>query len=423
MRSVDTSIGRIDLPEDPWADLRVGIDDQSPLPRLCYAATRVVMSNDYAKIDHAPDRRGGGDEIAGNIDWDSTMNLRRRIAATGMGIAEAMDTAQRFDLGWPAARELIERTGGLDLPAGFCAGASVDHLEKAETTVDLVDGVVEQIHVIREAGGVPVVLPMPRLCELGLDEDGFTAVYDDIARHAGDGPLIVHWLGPMFLPALEGYFPGDSFLRIMRANPERYRAAKLSMLDHDLEVRLRRDLLERDQIMMTGDDFHFGRLIAGEPGAEPLRTVEFDGHEVPIGDFSHALLGIFDAIAVPAALALRRLAIGDRAAYDRIMVECERLGQAIFEAPTRHYKTGLAFLAWLDGRQSNPMLVNHEERSRPPERLLEYLAIAAAAGTLEDVAGVEQRLARIGDVARGRPSGLGDLAGGAAGIRRARGRS
>ncbi|MEC8320733.1 MAG: DUF993 family protein, partial [Planctomycetota bacterium] len=87
--------------------------------------------------------------------------------------------------------------------------------------------VVEQIHVIREAGGVPVVLPMPRLCELGLDEDGFAAVYDDIARHAGDGPLIVHWLGPMFLPALEGYFPGESFLRIMRANPERYRAAKL----------------------------------------------------------------------------------------------------------------------------------------------------------------------------------------------------
>ena len=113
-----------------------------------------------------------------------------------------MDTAQRFDLGWTAARELIERTGRLGLPGGFCAGASTDHLERADTTTAIVDGVVEQIGVIREAGGVPVVLPMPKLCELGLDEDGYCEVYDAIARHAGDGPLVVHWLGPMFLPSL-----------------------------------------------------------------------------------------------------------------------------------------------------------------------------------------------------------------------------
>jgi len=345
-----------------------------------------------------------------------------------MGIAEAMDTAQRFNLGWTAARELIERTGRLGLPGGFCAGASTDHLARADTVTAIVDGVVEQIGVIRAAGGVPVILPMPRLCELGLDEDGFCEVYDAIARHAGDGPLVVHWLGPMFLPSLEGYFPGESFLRIMRANPERYRAAKLSMLDHDLEVRLRRDLLERDQIMMTGDDFHFGALIRGEGDGLPetVRTTEFDGRTVSLGDFSHALLGIFDAIADPAALALRRLAAGDRAGYDRIMAPCEALGQTIFEAPTRFYKTGLAFLAWLNGSQANPMLVNHEERARDVDHLERVVRDAAAAGAITDAATATARLeawraqvsgsgSRSGSRSGG--SRLADLARGAAGVR------
>lgn len=426
--SIDTPIGPIELDAGRFDHLRSGVDDATPLPRLCYAASHVVMAPSYATVQHRVDAPGTAEEIAEHLDWDATMAVRSRIGATGMGIAEAMDTAQRFNLGWTAARELIERTGRLGLPGGFCAGAGTDHLERADTTTAIVDGVVEQIGVIRQAGGVPVVLPMQTLCELGLDEDGYCEVYDAIARHAGDGPLVVHWLGPMFLPSLEGYFPGDSFLRIMRSNPERYRAAKLSMLDHDLEVRLRRDLLERDQIMLTGDDFHFGALIGGETGAEvgadadPVRTTMFEGREVALGDFSHALLGIFDAIAEPAALAMRRLALGDRAGFDAIMEPCERLGQTIFEQPTRFYKTGLAFLAWINGLQSNPMLVNHEEIARDRDHLLRVVRDASAAGAIRDESTAVKRLQALlqATAPKSRPS-LGDLARGAAGVRDARG--
>ena len=400
---LDLPGGPLTLDDDPWRELGDGVDSASPLPRLCYAAAHVVMKPAYANVPHAVTSPGTAEAIAAHVDWDATMTVRTRIGATGMGIAEAMDTAQRFDLGWNAARELIERTGRLDLPGGFCAGASTDHLSIADTTTRIVDGVVEQIDVIRKAGGVPVILPMPRLCELGLDEDGFVAVYGDIARAAGDGALIVHWLGPMFLAALEGYFPGDSFLRIMRGDPERYRAAKLSMLDHELEVRLRRDLLQRDQIMLTGDDFHFGRLIAGEvEGVMPEgRLVEFGGRLVPIGDFSHALLGIFDAISAPAALALRRLADGDRTGYDAIMDPCERLGQRIFEAPTHQYKVGLAFLAWLNGRQANPMLVNHLETARDAAHLEDVARLASESGAIEDAEVAATRLAAWTAAVRG----------------------
>ena len=427
-RTVQTRIGPIELTDDRWSDLRRDVDHRSPLPRLCYAAAHVVMKPSYAGVPHSVETPGTSEEIAEHLDWDATMAIRRGIGGTGMGIAEAMDTAQRFNLGWTAAKRLIELTGGLGLEAGFCAGASTDHLETVETTSRIVDGVVEQIDVIRRAGGVAVILPIPRLCELGIDEDGYVQVYADIAREAGEGPLIVHWLGPMFLPSLEGYFPGDSFLRIMRNDPERYRAAKLSMLDHRLEVDLRRDLLERDQIMLTGDDFHFGRLIAGENDgvAEVRRTTEFDGRDVPLGDFSHALLGVFDAIADPASLALRRLAAGDREGYDRIMAPCERLGQAIFKDPTRFYKTGLSFLSWLDGRQENPMLVNHEETQRSPSDLLECVRLADAAGALISPMSAAARLSALAGPDPGPSPGpgpgrsLGDLARGAAGIREKR---
>ena len=396
MRStVELPDGPIEIDDARWSELTADIDHRKPLPRLAYAAAHVVMDSSYQRIQHSVDRPGSAEEIAEHVDWDATMQLRTVIGREGFGIAEAMDTAQRFNLGWNAARELIERTGKLGLSAGFCAGASTDHLPQVTTTNDLVHGVTEQIQVIRSAGGVPVILPMPLLCELKLGASAFTDVYGEIIRNAGDGPLVIHWLGPMFLPALEGYFPGDSFQQIMRIDPTRVRAAKLSMLDHALEVELRRDLLERDQIMMTGDDFHFGALIAGESNdiTSTDRTTELDGRKVDLGDFSHALLGILDAIASPAALAMRHLDNGNRSAYDTIMNPCEKLGQVIFEAPTRHYKTGLAFLAWINGIQDNPMLVNHEESCRTPEHLCRVVRLANDAGAIGNAPLATERLA------------------------------
>ncbi|MCH7903305.1 MAG: DUF993 family protein [Armatimonadetes bacterium] len=371
------------LPEfrdDRWAELANGVDMAAPLPRLCYAAVHVAMLDSYREVGHMPDSPGAAHEIAEHIDWESTMSLRTSIARTGMGIAEAMDTAQRFSLGWDAARDLIERTGKLGIR--FCAGASTDHLERVETTTQLVDGVCSQIETIRSAGGVPVILPMPLLPSLGTDASGYVEVYGDIVRNSSDGPLIVHWLGPMFMPSLEGYFPGDSFEKVMQLDPQKLRAAKISMLDGALEVRLRRELLKNDQVMLTGDDFHFAGLIAGDGSVE--RTTTLGDRDVPLGDFSHALLGIFDAIAEPAALALRLLDRGDRTGYDEIMSRCEALGQCVFEEPTRFYKTGLAFLSWLNGHQPNAMLVNHEETCRDREHLLRVARLADEAGAITD---------------------------------------
>jgi hypothetical protein len=232
---------------------------------------------------------------------------------------------------------------------------------------------------------------MPTLSESRSEPEKYVAVYREIARQAPNAcPLFVHWLGPMFLASLEGYFPGDSFEEIMRAEPETFRGAKLSMLDDALECRLRKTLLERDQIMLTGDDFHFGGLIAGDNTTE--RTTTIAGRTVNLGDFSHALLGIFDAIAEPAALAMRCLGQGDHEAYERIMEPCEALGQAIFEEPARFYKSGLAFLSWLNGAQANPMLVNHEERYRDTEHLMRVVRRAVEAGAIRNAMLAAERL-------------------------------
>ena len=379
----------IDFNETRYAAPDPGGVSNGPLPRLCYAAAHVVMQDGYTDVLHAPETPGSARSIAEQVDWPATMRVRASIGASGMGIAEAMDTAQRFSLGWDTARELIERTGQLDLDGGFCAGASTDHLEAVRNTGDLVDGVCEQVGVIRAAGGLPVLLPMPLLAREGTDADGYVSVYGDIIRNIGDGPLILHWLGPMFLAELEGDFPGDSFERIMRIDPERVRGAKLSMLDHDLERRLRGLLLEDDQIMLTGDDFHFGSLMMGE--GEPTGSTRLDGREILLGDFSHALLGIFDAIAHPAAHALRLLAAGDRTGCREIMTRCEALGQCVFETPTRYYKTGLAFIAWLNGHQPNRMLVNHEEQCRDRAHLIKVARLAVACGAITDPTCARQR--------------------------------
>ena len=174
-------------------------------------------------------------EIAEYLDWDATMELRRRIGATGLGIAEAMDTAQRFSLGWDAAKELIRRTGELKLTAGFCAGAGSDQIPATKEPAELIAAVSEQIAFIRSHGGVPVILPMPILSELNLGPDDYVKIYQEIIQEAPeDCPLIIHWLGEMFLPTLKGYFPGDSFQRVMRLDPTKVRGAKISLLDHEM---------------------------------------------------------------------------------------------------------------------------------------------------------------------------------------------
>ena len=362
-----------------------------PPARLVYAATHVCLDEDYAEVEHALETPLVAAEVTGHIDWDATLALRTRLDALGFGIAEAMDTAQRFQIGWDNASQLIERTGALKLANGFVAGAGVDHLDEIGDLHELVEAVVFQARFIQEAGGIPILLPLVRLAQQGAEEEDYVRVYSAIIERL-EGPLFVHWLGEMFLPALEGYFPGESFERVMAVDPSKVRGAKLSLLDAELERRLRRRLLERDQLLLTGDDFHFGELMAGAPAR---RTTQLAGREVPLGDFSHGLLGIFDAIAEPASVALALLARGDLERYRALMAPCERLGRHLFQAPTQNYKAGLAFLSWLSGAQPNAMLVQHEERARSVEHYVEAARLASEAGVITDAPGAARRLAEF----------------------------
>ncbi|MGE3171180.1 MAG: DUF993 family protein [Planctomycetota bacterium] len=371
-----------------------------PAPRLCFAAAHVALHESYRALDHRLDRPAPAAEIAAHLDWDTTMALRRWLDDLGFGIAEAMDTAQRFFLGWDAASALIERTGAMGLRHGFCAGASTDHLPAVTDRDQLVEGVVYQCRFVARHGGIPVILPMPLLCHQRAGEQDYVDTYRRIVEQL-DGPVLLHWLGPMFLPELAGYFPGGSLLAVLALDRAKIRGVKLSMLDSALEVWMRRVLLRYDQLVLTGDDFHFGRLILGgdtlgpPPAAAPpvLRHTTVGRHRVALGDFSHALLGVFDAIAAPASMALRALAAGDTAGYLRRMLPCEELGRHVFAAPTQHYKAGLAFLSWLAGRQPNAMLVRREDLARGRAHQLRAAELAFACGALPRTAIVKARLA------------------------------
>ncbi len=207
----------------------------APPVRMAFAAAHVVMREGYRELDHSPDAPGDAEEIAAHVDWPATMSLRRHLDAQGFGIAEAMDTAQRYSLGWATARRLIEECGALGLANGFVAGAGVDHLEAPCSRREIIEAVVYQARLIQKAGGMVTILPMVWLAENESEESAYLEVYGEIFRQL-DGPLFVHWLGEMFLPALQGYFPGESFRRVMALDPAKVRGCKLSLLDRAREV-------------------------------------------------------------------------------------------------------------------------------------------------------------------------------------------
>ncbi|MDP6929633.1 MAG: DUF993 family protein [Planctomycetota bacterium] len=356
--------------------------------RMAFAAAHLVMVPSYHFCEHSSESPGSSDEIAVCVDWQASMELRRNLDALGFGVAEAMDTAQRFEIGWTTAERLIRECGALGLDNGFIAGAGTDHLEQIASRDELVEGVVYQAEVIGDAGGTVIILPMPWLVQEGFDADGYVEIYEEIFSRL-QGPLLVHWLGEMFAPALQGYFPGDSFSRVMALAPEKVRGAKLSLLDAAMERQLRSELAERGQIMLTGDDLNFCELIAGPP---PENWQEWGGHRIAIGDFSHALLGIFDGVAEPASLALRWLARGDLDRYFELMRPAQELSRLVFESPTRHYKAGLAFLSWLNDRQENFMLVNRQDQSRNFDHFVRLTELASAAGVLRDAEVAAERL-------------------------------
>ena len=358
--------------------------------RLCFAAAHVAVDASYAAVGHTEERPGSADELAGFIDWEATRAIRRALDGHGFGIAEAMDTAQRFELGWRGARRLIEECGRLRLRRPWVAGAGSDQLDQVESLDRLVGAVVEQVDLISDCGGWAVLLPQQWL--VGRGEEATVAFYRGVVERVA-GPLIVHWLGEMFAPSLAGYFPGDSFHRVMTLDPSKVRGAKISLLDARREVEIRRQLLERDQVLFTGDDWHFPELIAGHAPATGQTAI--GELSIGIGDFSHALLGILGPVARPASLALRLLAAGRLQEYRRLMAPCAEMGRLIFEEPTRHYKAGVAFVAWLDGLQDNPLLLNHVERQRSRAHYRQLFATALRAGAFGDPEAAWERMASL----------------------------
>lgn len=358
-----------------------------PLLRWCCAAAHVALVDEYVDVRHSVKAPATGRELAPFVDWETTAALRQRLAERGFTIAEAMDTAQRSMLGWPLAKELVERTGALKLKSGFIAGAGVDGVAPDARIAQFVDTVVEQGHVIRAAGGDVAVLPLVPLALARAHERTYIEVFSAIARELG-GPLILHRLGPLFDPRLERDFPGDSFRRILMHNVEEYRAVKYSMLDVAGEEALRRELLPRQQFVLTGDDWDFPRLIAGgavQPAAVTGRTT-FGARQIALGDFSHALLGILSVISGPFSRALPALEAEDAREWLAAMKASAELGRLLFEKPVGDYKAGIARIAFWNGWQKNPLLLNHQQRTRDAAHWERLFHLAKAAGVLEDVA-------------------------------------
>ncbi|MBY3041000.1 dihydrodipicolinate synthase family protein [Rhizobium laguerreae] len=337
-------------------------------PRIAFAAAHVVAD---PLADNDP-------WLTPAIDWDRTLAFRHRLWDLGLGVAEAMDTAQRgMGLGWPEARDLLRRA--LAEAAGrkdalIACGAGTDHLTPGpDVTVDtILRAYEEQIETVEAAGGRIILMASRALAAAAKGPDDYIRVYDRILRQVKE-PVIIHWLGEMFDPALEGYWGnGDHIqamstcLQVIEANAAKVDGIKISLLSKEKEVAMRRRL-PKSVRMYTGDDFNYAELIAGDE----------EGH-------SDALLGIFDAIAPAASAALEALGRKSNHEFFDLLEPTVPLSRHIFKAPTRFYKTGVVFLAYLNGLQDHFVMVGGQQSTRSLTHLAELFRLADKARVLAD---------------------------------------
>jgi hypothetical protein len=347
--------------------------------RIAYAAAHVV-ADPLADIDPWVDTA---------VDWDKTIAFRHYLWDLGLGVAEAMDTAQRGGgLDWPGARTLIRHAveAAKSRPgAQICCGVGTDHLEAASgvTIDDIIRAYEEQIEAIEAMGGKLVVMASRALAAVAKSPQDYTRVYARILRQVRE-PVIIHWLGEMFDPALAGYWGSADHgtamatcLDVIRDNAAKVDGVKISLLSKEREIEMRRKLPSGVR-MYTGDDFNYAELIAGDE----------DG-------YSDALLGIFDAIAPAASAGLARLSTGDLQGFHGIMEPTVPLSRHIFKAPTRFYKTGVVFLAWLNGLQDHFIMVGGQESARSLLHLAELFRLADKARVLHDPDLAASRMNRL----------------------------
>jgi len=312
------------------------------------------------------------------VDWDATIAYRRHLWSLGLGVAEAMDTAQRgMGMDWPTSLELIQRSvdASRDFPDALLAsGAGTDHLAPGSTVTvdDVVAAYAEQCAAVEKAGSRIILMASRALAACTNSPDDYFRVYGRILRQVKE-PVIIHWLGEMFDPALAGYWgyadhgkAMEVALYVIEANAAKVDGVKVSLLDKDKEIAMRRKL-PKGVRMYTGDDFNYAELIEG------------DGQ-----GYSDALLGIFDAIAPAASAALAALAEGNRETFHEILAPTVPLSRHLFRDPTRFYKTGVVFLAWLNGHQEHFVMVGGQQSARHIVHLAEAFRLADRAGLLGD---------------------------------------
>ncbi|GES29629.1 dihydrodipicolinate synthase family protein [Streptomyces angustmyceticus] len=321
------------------------------------------------------------------VDWDATLAFRHHLWAHGLGVAEAMDTAQRgAGLDWPAAAELIRRSAAEARTVGglLACGAGTDQLAPHETSLDRIRGAYEeQLGLVEDAGARPVLMASRQLAAAATGPEDYRALYCHLLRQAAR-PVILHWLGPVFDPALAGYWGSvdpdaatETLLAIVADHPGKVDGVKVSLLDPAREVALRRRLPPAVRCY-TGDDFHYPELIAGdEHGA------------------SHALLGVFDPLAPLAAAAVRLLDGGDTAGFRAALDPTVALARHLFEAPTRHYRTGIVLLAWLAGHQSHFAMVGGLQSARSLPHLRRAHQLADRLGLFPDPELAAHRMRRL----------------------------
>ncbi len=356
-----------------------------PTSRVAYAAAHVVPRVLADNVPGAP----------ADIDWDATLAYRHELWSYGLGVAEAMDTAQRgMGVDWRAAAELIRRSTAEARSVGgtIACGAGTDQLDPAAVPdgraglTAVLDAYREQMEVVSGTGATTILMASRALAKVARSPDDYAEVYAALLAEA-DSPVILHWLGAMFDPALAGYW-GDAsvdaatetFLEIIRARPDKVDGVKVSLLDADHEVRLRR-ALPAGVRLYTGDDFNYPELIVGEGE-----------------DHSHALLGIFAAIYPAASAALQALDRGDTQEARALLDSTQELGRKIFETPTYFYKTGIAFLSWLNGHQPGFTMAGGLHAGRSVPHLVEVFRLADRAGLLADPALAAARMRQFLEV-------------------------
>jgi hypothetical protein len=334
-----------------------------PFTRIAYAAAHVVadpLSPKEPWLDAA-------------IDWEATIAYRRHLSSWGFGIAEAMDTAQRgMGLDWTNSLELIRRTLASVAGAVVASGAGTDHLTGAASVSEVISAYEMQCTAIEKMGGRIILMASRALAASAKSPDDYARVYDRILGQVKE-PVIIHWLGEMFDPALAGYWGKqdhyqamDICLSVIEKNKNKVDGIKISLLDKDKEIAMRRKLPQGVR-MYTGDDFNFAELIEGDAQG-----------------YSDALLGIFDSIAPAASQALTFLSENQNAEYHETLAPTVPLSRHIFKAPTRFYKTGVVFMAWLNGHQEHFVMVGGQQSARNVLHLAELFRLADAAGLLAD---------------------------------------